>query len=194
MSFSQNNEEQIILNYFGSFKGTLLSLGENNGTTFSNSRALLLDGWSGCLVEPTTAYNPLYELYKDNPNVKTLQAAIGNTTEMGELLVAADSLVSSVYKELTDVWKQQTFAPMQVQFYTFADMLKKFDTYHFDFITMDIEGLDYSVLQQMDLNALGCQCLCIEYWKYEHEITAYCNNFGLKLIYKNGENLLFGRA
>lgn len=193
MSFSQNNEEQIILNYFGSFKGTLLSLGENNGITFSNSRALLLDDWKGFLVEPTTAYNPLYELYKDNPNVKTLQAAIGNTTEMGELLVAADSLVSSVYKELTDIWKQQTFVPMQVQFYTFADMLKKFDTYHFDFITSDIEGLDYSVLQQMDLASLGCKCLCIEYWKYEKEIIEYCKYFGLHLIYKNGENLILAK-
>lgn len=196
MSYSQTGEDLIIKAYFDSIgvkNGVLLDLGANDGVTFSNSRSLLLNGWSGCLVEPTSAYNALSDLYTDNKNVKTLQAAIGTNTEIGCLRVAPDTLVSSVHKELTDVWHLQIFENIEIQFYSVSDMLKEFDTYHFDFITIDCEGLDWEILQQMDLNALGCMCLCIEYWKYEKEITEYCNSYGLKLLHKNGENLIMVR-
>jgi hypothetical protein len=36
--YSQNNEEQLILDYFGPvFKGTCLDLGANDGETLSNT-------------------------------------------------------------------------------------------------------------------------------------------------------------
>lgn len=193
MSYSQTGEDLIIKAYFDSIgieNGVLLDIGANDGVTFSNSRAFLLSGWSGYLIEPTTAYHTLSELYKDNSKVKTLQAAIGDNTGVGELFVAPDTLVSSVHKQLTGAWGK-AFGVTQVQFYTVADMVAKLDTYHFYFITIDCEGLDWTILQQMDLNALGCRCLCIEYWKYENEIKRYCAKFGMKLAHKNYENLIF---
>ena len=42
MNYSQNNEQNIILNYFKNYKGTLLDLGANDGITFSNSYADLI--------------------------------------------------------------------------------------------------------------------------------------------------------
>lgn len=46
MGYSQGNEEEVILNYFGDFKGVFLSIGENNGIDLSNVRQLAVDGWS----------------------------------------------------------------------------------------------------------------------------------------------------
>jgi len=51
-TYSQNNEQQVILDYFGEhYIGTFLDLGCNDGQTFSNTRALALNGWSGVLVD-----------------------------------------------------------------------------------------------------------------------------------------------
>jgi hypothetical protein len=62
-NYSQNNEQEIILNYFGDFKGHFLDIGAYNGVDISNTRALLELGWTGVLVEP----NPfnLVELIKN---------------------------------------------------------------------------------------------------------------------------------
>jgi hypothetical protein len=51
-NYSQNNEQEIILKYFGDFKGHFLDIGAYNGVDLSNTRALLELGWTGVLVEP----------------------------------------------------------------------------------------------------------------------------------------------
>jgi hypothetical protein len=53
MMYSQNLEEQYILNYFGDYVGTFLDLGCNDCLTFSNTRALALKGWKGIFIDPS---------------------------------------------------------------------------------------------------------------------------------------------
>jgi len=92
--YSQNKEEQIILDYFDKLskgatpprwiidgtKPTFLDLGSNDGQTFSNTRALVERGWRGVCVEPSpTAFAKLKELYKDSKDVYSYNFAIGNT-------------------------------------------------------------------------------------------------------------------
>ena len=64
--YSQNNEEQIILNYFSGKKGTFLDIGANDGVTLSNVRALAELGWKGALIEPSKiSYDKAVKNYKD---------------------------------------------------------------------------------------------------------------------------------
>ena len=53
MNYSQNNEQEIIINLFkGKRDGKFLDIGANNGVTLSNTFALAnFYGWSGLLVE-----------------------------------------------------------------------------------------------------------------------------------------------
>ena len=50
--YSQNQEEQYILNHFKDKQGTFLDLGAYDGKELSNTRALVEQGWAGCCVEP----------------------------------------------------------------------------------------------------------------------------------------------
>jgi hypothetical protein len=50
VSYSQNKEEEVILNYFNGHVGTFVDLGANDGITFSNTRALAERGWKGVLI------------------------------------------------------------------------------------------------------------------------------------------------
>jgi len=77
--YSQNNEEQVILSYFGNKIGNLLDIGANDGLTLSNSRKLIELGWSAELIEPAEIpYNKLIELYKENKKVKLHNIAISD--------------------------------------------------------------------------------------------------------------------
>src|ERR1043165_6951227 len=113
MKYSQNNEEQIIGSYFGSFVGHLLSLGENDGETLSNSRALIKKGWTADLVEPSPiAFLKHVNLYDcDLKRIRLHQEAIGNASgkapfwESGTLLKSGDaSLVSTLVPKEMDRW------------------------------------------------------------------------------------------
>jgi len=78
--YSQNNEEDVILNYFGSFVGTFLDCGANDGVTLSNTRALAERGWCGVLVEPSPkAYARLKENCKNYGCIYTYPFALGIT-------------------------------------------------------------------------------------------------------------------
>lgn len=197
--YSQNDEDLIIINFFNEKKGTLLSLGENDGKTFSNALALIELGWDATLVEPSKiAFAKLQELHKGNENVFLINAAVG--TEIGTMMLHESghhlpdksdvALLSSLDESETTKWKKSGV---------------KYDSYHvdvipfealafrdYDFITIDCESMDIVILKQINLT--NVQLLCIEFNSIETnkvEIMNYCAKFNMnKIIYQSGENLL----
>lgn len=192
MKYSQNNEEEIILNYFGDFKGTLLDIGANDGVTNSNSRALILNGWSGIMIEPSKAFNNLEELYKDNPHIACYRNAVGKHNEMQPFYECSDSQLSSLDKTIVGSWAGTEYTQVSVSVVTFDYFSSQYP--HFDFITIDTELMDWEILQQIDLKAIGCKCLCIEHGNDKETsrlMIEYCERFGMKPILKNFENFIF---
>lgn len=199
--YSQNNEQQIIVNYFGAdFNGTCLSLGENDGKTLSNVYACILRGWNGTLVEASkNTFEKLKETHLGDDNVCLINYAIGakNETmvfhESGELLGKGDkSLVSTIDKSELARWKNIEFTTHTVECIDFKTLLKKSVYKTFDLISIDIEGMDYIVLSQMDLTALKCKMLIVEFnGKEKQKYVDYCAKYGMRLMTENMENLFF---
>jgi FkbM family methyltransferase len=203
VKYSQNLEEQHILNYFGNFKGSLLDIGANDGKTFSNSLKLIELGWEATLVEPSPkAFNKLSELHFGNKNVTCINTAIG--TKNGTMILHESShhnkdqkdiaLLSSLKESETERWKKSgvKFNQCEVNVSTYK---KVFETSVFDFITIDAEGYDLEILRQIDLT--DTKLLCIEWNTNDQakgQILEYTIKFGMnKIIYVSGENLLIGR-
>ena len=201
MIHSQNDEQQVIYRYFGrSFRGTFLDMGSNDGVTLSNTYALALDGWQGCLCEASPkAYRKMLQNYADNQTLDFIHAAVWTSNgtiilhESGEHLGKGDtSLLSSVIAEEKSRWKKETFTEVEVPSVNFNTLLGLTRHKTFDFISMDIEGAELSVLPQMDLRALGCSLLCVEYnGKDKHLYDAIVVPQGYRLLHKNGENLIY---
>jgi len=64
----------------------------------------------------------------------------------------------------------------------------------FDFVSIDIEGLDYDVMVQMDFDLMGTKMICVETNSKEDEkYIAFCEKFGFKVLHKTHENLIFAR-
>jgi FkbM family methyltransferase len=203
----QNKEDMIISNYFGDHKGALLDLGANDGYTFSNSFYLLNNGWKGILVDPSpSAYEKLETLYQGNPDVHLMNVAIGNhntlTTlyDSDSLLNNGDSsLVSTCVKNETKRWEplNMKFDEVEVEMWNFKYLIHQSPIKSFDFISIDCEGLDISILKQINLSDVNCRCLCIEHNSVKavvKEIRAYCSLFGLnKEIGYNAENIILAK-
>lgn len=203
--YSQNNEQNVIENFFGQYMGTLLSIGENSGIHLSNVYSLLCKGWIGDLVEPSPqVFIDLEKLHSKDEHVYCHQLAIGDRNEMvdlydsGELLGVGDrALVSTVKKEETERWTSLKipFKQVQVQMVTFASFMEDYAMFKtYDLISLDAEGMDLDILRQINLEQVGCKCICVEHNSYPHvlsQIKEYCAPFGLKnVLTMNAENII----
>lgn len=204
--YSQHGEQQIIMDYFGDFTGFLLDIGANDGVTFSNSRYLLEQGWYGVLVEPSKkTFNTLTENSKTlSDRVVLHNVAIGTYNgvteffESGPLVSKKDhSLVSSMKEPETERWKKRSkpgdpivkFSKKYVPVITFSELLRNSGCDTFQFINLDVEGMELEILRQMDFNTLGCKLICVEYNGRDYE--EYDLLIPMPLIYKNKTNLIY---
>lgn len=198
MRYSQNNEQDIILNFFRGKTGRLLDIGANDGATLSNSRALMERGWEGYFVEPSPkAFALLSALYGNNKKAHLFNFAIADVSgefelyESGEHLGKGDvALLSSLRESETKRWVKESFRPVMVEVKDFAGA--GLNDISFDFITIDAEGVDYEILKQINLS--DTSLLCIEWnqsLKLRGKIVDYCGRYGLRLTETTHENLIF---
>ncbi len=64
---------------------------------------------------------------------------------------------------------------------------------HFDFISIDAEGTSVDILKMLDLDALCCNLVCVEYDEMCADVMAWFAERKFKIIYKSGENLIAKR-
>lgn len=210
--YSQNNEEKIIADFFGDFKGRVLDIGANDGKTYSNSLKLIENGWAAVLVEPSpTCVEKIRTLHADNKNVNVLQVAVGSETgeaifhESGRLNVPElpsenISLVSTLVEGEKKRWEplKMDWTKYPVKVFNWKDLLKEFNLTEddFDFISIDAEGVDLEILKQINLSRV--KLICVEYntdQSVKREILEHTGKYGMdKIIYETGENLILCRS
>lgn len=200
--YGQRKEDKIVAQFFGDFKGTLLSIGENDGLIYSNVLYFIKRGWKAELIEPAPkAFGRLLRRHFGMGYVHCHPLAIDNVSarmpfwESESLVNLGDTgLVSSLYTKLVDQWPQTKFHKTEVEVLTFKDFISQRAWYYkYDLISIDAEGSGLSILRQMDLDKLGCRCLIIE---HEGDITPYntlMTASGFRLLATTEENLIFVR-
>lgn len=204
VSYSQNQEDRKILRYFNGKKGTLLSVGENDGVTFSNAKLLIECDWSALLLEPASVFQELHILHEDNNKVKTFNFGLGTKEETVKFYESKNhvaggtdkALVSSTSYEETKRWRQAgvEFMDTEIRLMPFDKFWEEQGKPTLNFITIDCEGNDWNVLKQINLKEVGCECLIIEFngdKELAMKFKNYCYKFGLKEIHRNAENILF---
>lgn len=202
--YSQNNEEEIAINYFLGRAGSLLSIGENDGRTFSNVLALIESGWEGTLIEPSPqAFKRLCAEHDvvDRQGVQLLNVAVGSHdgdlefNESGSLLGRGDvALVSSSKQEELDRWSSLNivFEKMKVPMVSFETLLSMAAYKTYDLISIDIEGMEYEVVPQINFTDLGTKMAIIEWnGKNAEYYDRLLLRHNLRLIHTNAENRIY---
>lgn len=204
MNFSQNNEQEVILDYFKNQpEGCFLDIGANDGQTLSNSRALALSGWSGVCVEPAPdPFQKLEKLY-DGSKVLVFECAIGKENGKmpfhisGTHLHKGDSgLLSTLEPDEMKRWQgTEQFVESEVDVLTWPSFYAGCSVKTFDFISIDAEGLDFFILKEMNLKEMATKLVCVEYNSNKMIKSAFHSiftHFGLRQIHTTFENLIYG--
>lgn len=201
MSYTQNDEERVILDYFKGYVGTFCDLGANDGITFSNSRALAERGWKGVLIDADPeAFAKLEKLYLEYKGLYTYNYAISDYNgkkilqKSSSLLKNGDTGLVSTFNasEMERFKSVVSYTPIEVQCYTWRTALNRWAIQEFDMISIDVEGSEMQILPDIDLSKT--KLLVIEH-NGRHDLkTAYEKYLdGLKLIYTSAENLIYVR-
>lgn len=211
-TYAQSKEDLGICNFITQLvKSDLpksyqfLDIGANDGKTFSNTHLLteLFPEYKGFFVEPhPEAFKRLKALYKPKPGQKHkhkfFQFAIG--TAPGKLPMHVNGshlkqgdigLLSTLSDNEKARWKDtEQWETVEVEVKTYP-----FNEEKFDMISIDAEGMDEAILQQIDLT--HTYLLIIE-WNSKEDVGSrmgeYCSKFKLNMAMKTAENLIFIRT
>lgn len=203
-TYSQYGEDLIIFDYFNGRTGNLLDLGANDGITFSNSRLFIENGWKGVLVEASPiTFQKLKKLYKESQDVICIEKCLSkeklktifyhntfhNNPNAGENMDLLSTIDIDSYKR-TSSWG--TFSNFEIECDTIDTVLNLVPIKKFDYISIDIEGVDLDILQQLNLQDLGVELLCLEHNNsIKNEIIDYCNKYKInKVLFENGVNII----
>ena len=186
-------------------RGTLWDFGCNDGITLSNSHYLLKNqGWTGTLVDASkTCIERAKEIYKERKDIQLLNIGMAESKgildfyESGTHLGKDDvGLVSSFKKDVTARWQSTTqYHHRQVQCYDFNSFLTELAQYKTaDFISIDVEGLDYEILSSIDLYKTCTRLVCVEHnGQNIGRFVDYGRRYGMHVLACNAENLIMGR-
>ena len=199
--YSQHGEAKHIANYFKDYKGSLLSIGENDGKTFSNVLGLIELGWSAHLVEPSEiAFDKMKALHKENKLVQCYKFAITETDGLfdyydsnSHLGNGDTSLLSTLVKSEIKRWKgTQIFEEKKISGLSFKSFIKASQIENIDLISIDAEGMDFDILKQIDPVRLDVKMLIIETNSVDDKkYIDYMTSYGYKVMYRNFCNTIF---
>lgn len=188
---SQNNEEAVLLDYFGTCGGRLLDIGAHDGVTFSNSRALIEKGWSGVLVEPAPEpFTALLRLYGGNPAVALVNAAVGAVGGLVTFHESHGDMVGSISDEHARLWSRAA----KYRDYTLCAItptqLLDFAGRRFDLINVDVEGGSADLFHALVAAGAYARAWCVEYDGRGDELAAAGAAVGLRELARNAENII----
>lgn len=213
--YSQNNEQDIILDYISKrnlTSGRLLEIGAYDGEGFSNVRGLMVKHpeWSGVFVEPSSyCFCKLVDLYKMEPRrAELINLAVIPEDEldgspilkfhespMSACSSSVDGHVQRWYSEVNSDGDSVNPRKVFVGKVGMKELMSRFGP-TFDLINIDVEGYSAKLALQdwFDPRNYGCKILCIEQdGKWQLLQTKFVQ-MGYSVLNLNAENIIMVRA
>lgn len=207
--YSQRNEEKVILDFFNKNLGKYLDIGAFDGVNASNTLALAELGWTGVAVEASLkVFERLQKNYKDRhllDNIRLINAAVVpdlypsrvmfyDTVTDAQIGHGTSSLSLEHVKKYQDLYnKEQPTSIIETSIPTLkiSDLFLETD---FNFISIDVEDLNFELLNAIPWNKLEkLELFCIEADVPIHRVVNFMDALCWKFVSQIGANLFFIR-
>jgi FkbM family methyltransferase len=155
-------EQYLVRHYLGTAnKGFFVEVGANNPFDLSQTWHLAQEGWKGVLVEPIP--DLCKSLRKNRGESIVIEAACGapNAESTATFTIAKDSGKSTLSTEFLDK-RSAIDSKITVRMTTLDDILASESIETVDFVSIDVEGTQYDVLQGFDLQKWKPRLLLVE--------------------------------
>lgn len=199
--YSQNNEQEIILNYFNNYGngngGRFLDIGAFNPFKFSNTRALYERAWRGVYIEPSPmCFQSFKEVYASDPRVQLLNCAICEHDGSVTFYESFGDAVSTTDITHKLKWEQNAgskFSTIQVPAMSMTKLLSQFG-HDIDFLSLDTESTNYQLFNLLPNDFLHrLKMICIEHDGFHTSIEMKLQAFGFNKLLLNAENLIMSK-
>jgi len=152
--------------------GIFIDFGAHDGVTFSNTYFLEKElGWSGIAIEPIPH---VFEDLKKNRNCQLINACISATPGKAKFYQISGyaEMLSGLYDEYDSQHLQRIEREIKnnggsceiqdVDCYSLNQILHDYNISHIDYLNMDIEGAEMSILKTIDfdtfdISVIGCE-------------------------------------
>ena len=192
-SYSQCGEDKLITNFFFKkkiFNGTYLDIGAFNPIKYNNTFLLFKSGWSGINIDLNQTSIDLFNILR--PKDKNICAAISDKKEKVKVFM------ENIFSPLNTILKNQSIKLKStnnrkkiylIQTKTIGSIVKK----QFDFLNIDVEGMDFRVLKSINLKKYKPSLICIEILdkKNVFNVKNYLKRLNYLYIKKLGPSYFF---
>jgi len=190
-SYSQCGEDLFISNFFKNKNyGTYLDIGAFNPIKYSNTLLLYKKGWKGINIDLNQTSIDLFNIFR--PRDKNICAAISNKEE--KVRVSIENLFSPL--NTISLKRSKKLSQKNIKknlYYVKTKTINNLIKNKFDFLNIDIEGLDFKVLKSIKLNFYKPKLICIEVLdkKITKKLIQFIKNYGYIFIKKKGPSFFF---
>ena len=202
-SYSQEGEDMVLRSFYEGkkgYKGFYIDIGAHHPYRFSNTMYFYKHGWKGINIEPTPTVIKLFKILRKRDI--TLNIGIAANRQKLKFYCFNEPALNGFSEELSNERnehsKYKILKTIDIDTYSLEEVL---DTYlpanqPIDFLSIDVEGLDFQVLKSNNWEKYQPQYILIEdriaVKKLEgSEIYTYLNNKGYELVAKTLRTLFF---
>lgn len=166
-SYSQEGEDMILRRIFeGEAKGYYVDVGAHHPRRYSNTNYFHGCGWSGINIEPNPDAIRLFQ--RDRPRDVNLQ--LGISDKSGSLTYhvfdepALNTFDVSLAKSRVENTPYKIVKLIEIRVERLGDVLAAHlpAAQRIDFLSIDVEGLDFQVLQSNDWGRFRPRCVLVE--------------------------------
>ncbi len=151
-SYSQCGQDYFLFQmiFHGKKSGFFLDIGGNDPINMNNTYMFELGGWNGLAFEPQ---NRLVSRWKDQRNVECINIALGDKDK--DIYFREEGTLSRVVKS-------KNVATRKVKQRALKNVLAERGIKKIDFISMDVEGYELSVLKGIDFRSVEIDVILLE--------------------------------
>jgi len=188
--FSQYGQDKLIVEelFHGKKNGVFVDIGAHDGISFNNTFFLETKlGWTGLAIEPIPH---IYDELKRNRVCDTVIGCVGARDEKrlfrivngyAEMLSGLIDQYAPVHRERIDRELRQyggSYQDVEVCCYSINTLLEEYRLYNIDYLSIDVEGGELSIINALDIQRFHVAVIGIENNYKDHRIP--------KLLRENG--------
>lgn len=166
-SYSQEGEDRILARYFGEKKdGFYVDIGAHHPHRFSNTYLFYLQGWRGLNIDAMPG--SMSEFEKWRPEDINIETAVSSQKQTLIYHIFNEPALNTFSKEEAlkkdGLRNYKITGTVEIETFPLSFVLEKYlpQNQLIDFMSIDVEGLDFDVLQSNDWNRFKPGMILVE--------------------------------
>ncbi|MGM0519945.1 MAG: FkbM family methyltransferase [Campylobacterota bacterium] len=188
-SYSQEGEDMVLKRIFGlKDKGFFVDIGSHHPKRFSNTYLFYKHGWRGINIDAMPGTKRLFDKYR--PHDINIECAISDEPKDITYYQFTDHAFNTIDKEVAEYrvenYSTELIGTVEMKTRTLDEIYKEYlpNNIEITFLSIDIEGVDISVLKTNNFNNHRPKAILLEVLE-NRNIESILNNESIVLWLKN---------